>query len=47
MCRELEHLRADNKRLNNLIQLLRGVLLDTARYFEEVLRNNNPQASKA
>ena len=44
LCRELEHLRAENKRLEGLIAFKDEKLLDTARFLEDVLRENKPQS---
>lgn len=44
LCCELEQLRAEIKRLEKVSEFKSGVLLDTARFFEEILRNNNPQS---
>lgn len=44
LCRELEYLRAELKRLEGLIVFKDETLLDTARFFEDVLRENKPQS---
>ena len=43
-CTELAHLRAEVKRLEGLISFKDEKLLDTARFFEDVLRENKPQS---
>jgi hypothetical protein len=44
LCTELEHLRAEIKRLEGLVSFKDEKLLDTARFFEDVLRENKPQS---
>jgi len=44
MCRELEHLRSEIKRLQGLIAFKDEKLLYTVRFFEDVLRENKPQS---
>jgi hypothetical protein len=44
LCTELEHLRAEIKRLQGLISFKDERLLDTARFFEDILRENKPQS---
>jgi hypothetical protein len=43
-CNELAHLRAEIKRLEGLIAFKDEKLVDTARFFEDVLRENKPQS---
>jgi hypothetical protein len=44
LCTELEHLRAEIKRLEGVISFKDEKLIDTARFFEDVLRENKPQS---
>ena len=43
-CNELAHLRAEIKRLEGLMAFKDEKLVDTARFFEDVLRENKPQS---
>ena len=44
LCRELEHLRSELKRLRGVISFKDETLLYTARFFEDILRENKPQS---
>ena len=44
LCAELEHLRAEIKRLEGVISFKDEKLIDTARFFEDILRENKPQS---
>jgi hypothetical protein len=44
LCRELEYLRSEIKRLKGLIAFKDEALLDQARFLEEVLANNKRQS---
>lgn len=44
LCRELEYLRSEVKRLESLIRFKDLTLLRTAGFFEEILRDNTPQS---
>ncbi len=44
LCNELEHLRAEIKRLDSLNIFKDEKLLDAARFLEDVLRHNKPQS---
>jgi hypothetical protein len=43
-CTELAHLRAEIKRLEGLIAFKDETLIHTARFFEDLLRENEPQS---